>query len=409
MGTGRRTARWLVLGGVLVLLAGCGGGGSDDATGTDTNAKHGSSKASVPAPALDDATNRAMLGIRVSADLSLIDGPFPTFDDSAGSGTYGDDHTDVYTLTTKPVQAKTVSGYGQDDFGTASRVSATIDSTASPSDAGFGVVCRMQDGENYYRFGVGNDGTYSIARVVADEATLLTSDDGSWSESDLIDPAARTFDVEAICDGKDLTLYVDGEKIDSVTDDTFDSGSVAIFTETFAQPNASIAVTAFSAEGLADPDAVSDEAYGSWKNWFKTTPREITRCELRDRKESQIRPLPVFVTRCGDVAYAEMADGDGAKAAFGQLIDASDRDVEKIRGFPNCRKDTNVSGPLPEAAGTPFSGGVACLEDGSRVAIIWWNDLGIVGVVNPKADNLDFTWKWAPDWWPLTAVPKPGD
>jgi hypothetical protein len=390
---------------MLTLVAACGGG-NDDAGADDTKAKPASSsKRSAGDRFLDNEQDGPVLAVRVGADLSLADGPFPTFDDAAGSGTYGDD---AYTVTTKPTEAKTVSGYGLDDFGTSTKVTASINSTASPTDAGFGVVCRMQDdGENYYRFGVGNDGTYSIAVVVDDEATLLTSDDGTWSKSTLIDPAARTFDVEAICDGEDLALYVDGEHVDSVSDDTFDSGQVGVFSETFTMPNASIAVTSFRAEGLADPDAVSDEAYASWSNFFKSTADEITKCELGDPKEAEFRPAPEFVTRCGGVLYAQTADGDAAKAAFEKLVDASGRDIEKIRGFPDCREDTAVSGPLPATADLPIPGGVACFKRDGRVVIVWWNDAGVVGAVNLEPDDPDFTWNWAPDWWPLTAVQKP--
>ncbi len=404
--TTRRTPRSLLgvtLLALVAVLAACGGSssGSDDGATDATLAKPKPAREQTARPDPD-----AVLARSVTADLAGTNGPFPTFDDSAGSGYYGNG---VYTLVSKPADSKTVSGFGQEDFGGNASVSATIDSSGAPTDSGFGLVCRMQDGENYYRFGIGNDGTYSIAVVEDNEATLLTSDDGFWSDSDLVDEAARTFDIEARCDGDTLELSVDDEVVDSVTDDTYASGSVGVFSATFDEPNASIAVTSFAASGIIDDDAVSNEAYSAWSRFYRSTPAEVTRCDLVDSAASGLRPVPLFVTLCNGVQYAQLADSDEAEDVFGAFVaDAASGDVDSAREFPDCRTETDVVGPLPESVDLPVSGEVACIDRGDSIAVIWWNDAGIVGAYQVAPDDPSFVADWAPGWWPFTSVQKPG-
>ncbi len=408
-GSTRRGARWVVvvaLLALLALLAACGSGSNDDATDDTTNdtlAEQESSKDADSKGDADETADDPVRAVTVSADLADPNGPFPTFDDSAGSGFYGND---VYTVVTKPTEAKTVSAYGRDDFGQTTSIVAGVDSTGAPADAGFGLVCRMQDGENYYRFGIGNDGTYSIAVVVDDEAALLTSDDGFWSESNLIDPAARTFELEARCFGDDLELYVNDQLVDSVTDDTYTSGSVGVFSETFTAPNASVAFTSFGASGAFDSGVlVPQDEFDAWRAFFLNTPTEITKCELTSAKRSGLEPVPDFVTSCAGIRYAQARDADAARDAFDALVEATGADLELINGFPDCRDDTDVSGELPTIPDTTVRGRVACIEQGDDIGIVWWNEAGIVAALQWPADDPDFVADWAADWWPFRAVP----
>jgi hypothetical protein len=107
------------------------------------------------------------------------------------------------------------------------------------TDAGFGIICHYVDDQNFYYLGIGSDGYYAIARFVDDEVTFLSDSEG-WIESDGIALDAASYRLGADCGQGTLTLYVDGEAIDSVADDTFSSGDVGLFVLSASEPNAEV-------------------------------------------------------------------------------------------------------------------------------------------------------------------------
>ena len=58
---------------------------------------------------------------------------------------------------------------------------------------------------------------------------FLTNND-QWASSDLITKNASSYRVGADCGNGNLTLYVDGQQIASVSDASYTSGGVAVFT-----------------------------------------------------------------------------------------------------------------------------------------------------------------------------------
>ncbi len=86
----------------------------------------------------------------------------PTFDDGNGHGAVP--ASGNYQIGVRAIQS-VATAVLPTRFPPDQIVTATFDTSGSPSDAGFGVVCRMQDDDNYYRLGVGNDGEYAIQRV----------------------------------------------------------------------------------------------------------------------------------------------------------------------------------------------------------------------------------------------------
>lgn len=105
-----------------------------------------------------------------------------------------------------------------------------LNNSTDPNTA-FGLICNMQITNVSYYFAVTFGGQYAIAKsAIASDDLFLTNND-TWGDSDLIPKNASSYRVGADCgsDGK-LTLYVNGQQIDSVTDTTYTSGNVAIFT-----------------------------------------------------------------------------------------------------------------------------------------------------------------------------------
>jgi hypothetical protein len=98
-------------------------------------------------------------------------------------------------------------------------------------DAAFGVVCNMQITNVSYYFAVTTKGKYAIAKsMLALDDVFLTNND-AWADSALIPQNASSYRIGADC-GSDgtLTMYVNGQRIDSVTDTDYTSGNVALFT-----------------------------------------------------------------------------------------------------------------------------------------------------------------------------------
>jgi hypothetical protein len=108
-------------------------------------------------------------------------------------------------------------------------VTALNDST-DPNTA-FGIICNMQVTDVSYYFAVTFAGQYAIAKsAVALDDVFLTNND-AWADSDLIPQNASSYRVGADCGSNGtLTLYVNGQQIDSVTDTDYGSGNVALFT-----------------------------------------------------------------------------------------------------------------------------------------------------------------------------------
>jgi hypothetical protein len=104
-----------------------------------------------------------------------------------------------------------------------------LNNSTDPNTA-FGLICNMQVTDVSYYFAVTFGGQYAIAKSqLAVDDVFLTNND-AWADSDLIPQDASSYRVGADC-GNDgtLTLYVNGQQIDSVTDTDYTSGNVALF------------------------------------------------------------------------------------------------------------------------------------------------------------------------------------
>ncbi len=107
-------------------------------------------------------------------------------------------------------------------------VSIEVDATfaAGQTNGIFGILCRatadtlLQKG---YEFLITADGGYGIVKVTgpnAGESTLL----GQEGKSDAILTGTATNHLRADCSGDNLALYVNGQKIDAVTDSELTTG-----------------------------------------------------------------------------------------------------------------------------------------------------------------------------------------
>jgi len=107
----------------------------------------------------------------------------------------------------------------------------TVTNNDTDPSTAFGLLCAQQAQEwSYYYFAITPAGEYAIAKAVTDEPDFFLTNDDQWAASDLIARNAPSYRVGADCGNGTLTLYVDGQQIDSVSDTTYSTGTVGVFT-----------------------------------------------------------------------------------------------------------------------------------------------------------------------------------
>jgi hypothetical protein len=106
-----------------------------------------------------------------------------------------------------------------------------VTNNGSDPDAAFGFFCNKQypiDDSRYY-LAVSPNGEYAIAKAALAVDDEILTNNGQWETSDLITKDAASYRLGADCGNGTLTLYVDGQQIDSVSDSTYTSGGIALF------------------------------------------------------------------------------------------------------------------------------------------------------------------------------------
>ena len=107
-------------------------------------------------------------------------------------------------------------------------IEVTANNNSTDSAGTFGIICNLQITNTSYYFAITGAGEYAIGRYTLTGDTLLTND-GQWGKSSLIAADAASYRIGADCGNNTLTLYVDGQQIDSVSDSTYTSGNVGVF------------------------------------------------------------------------------------------------------------------------------------------------------------------------------------
>ena len=107
----------------------------------------------------------------------------------------------------------------------------TVLNNGSDAETAFGFFCHKQypiDDSRYY-FAVSPNGEYAIAKAALAVDDEILTNNGQWETSDLIPQVASSSRLGADGVNGTLTLYVDGQEIDSVSDSTYTSGGISLF------------------------------------------------------------------------------------------------------------------------------------------------------------------------------------
>lgn len=104
-----------------------------------------------------------------------------------------------------------------------------VNNDGAPNTA-FGILCNHQAAdESYYYLGFTSSGEYTIGKSAEGQTDVFLTNNDEWGKSDLIPRQADSYRVGADCGSGVLTLYVNGQVIDSVSDSTYASGGVGLF------------------------------------------------------------------------------------------------------------------------------------------------------------------------------------
>jgi hypothetical protein len=107
----------------------------------------------------------------------------------------------------------------------------TAINNGTDSKTAFGLMCNQQVGadNSFYYFAITPAGQYAIAKATAGESDVILTNNAQWEFSDLVPADAASYRIGADCGNGTLTLYVNGQQIDSVSDASYVSGGVALF------------------------------------------------------------------------------------------------------------------------------------------------------------------------------------
>lgn len=109
-------------------------------------------------------------------------------------------------------------------------IEVTVTNNDGESTTAFGIMCHQQESsDSYYYLAMTPGGQYAIAIAAEGQTDIFFTNDDQWGDSNLIVQNKDTYRVGADCGNGVLTLYVDGQLIDSVSDSTYTSGSIGLF------------------------------------------------------------------------------------------------------------------------------------------------------------------------------------
>ena len=109
-------------------------------------------------------------------------------------------------------------------------IETTVINNGTDSTTAFGIMCDQQliDDSVYY-FAITPGGEYAIAKAALAQTDVFLTNNDEWGSSDLIAQDAASYRIGADCGNGQLTLYVDGQQVATVSDSTYTNGGVALF------------------------------------------------------------------------------------------------------------------------------------------------------------------------------------
>jgi len=108
-----------------------------------------------------------------------------------------------------------------------SRIEVDVNALGGPANNDFGIICRYQDRANFYGFVASSDQYYGIFKMIDGRYEVLNPG-GELQVSKQIQTGDKTNRLRADCDGEQLALYINGEKMLEVQDSAFAEGEAGL-------------------------------------------------------------------------------------------------------------------------------------------------------------------------------------
>ncbi|HMU94941.1 MAG TPA: hypothetical protein PKE35_19045 [Anaerolineales bacterium] len=108
-------------------------------------------------------------------------------------------------------------------------VEVSVKNESTDPEALYGIVCNeLGSTQSFYYVGISPDGYYAfIKSAVAQDDVFLKE-----GNSDLISAAGGSVRLGLDCGNGSMTLYVNGQQVDTVSDSTYTQGSIGLFAAT---------------------------------------------------------------------------------------------------------------------------------------------------------------------------------
>jgi hypothetical protein len=120
--------------------------------------------------------------------------------------------------------------------------------SSGPPSSHFGVLCRYTDEDNFYYFTISADGYYAIfRRENGRDPEVITGDGEGMAFSSAIRTGEQSNHIRAICQEDELSLYVNGELLETINDRTHSQGDVGLGAGSGAEGGARIHFDDFAA------------------------------------------------------------------------------------------------------------------------------------------------------------------
>ncbi len=117
-------------------------------------------------------------------------------------------------------------------------ISVDLAFTGSAELAEMGVICRMQNNQDFYFFTIRSDGGYAVFKMYQGTEFFLGME--GYQLSPAIHTGIATNHIDADCIGEKLSLYVNGTHLITVEDASFQVGDVGLLVGAYDEPDVNV-------------------------------------------------------------------------------------------------------------------------------------------------------------------------
>lgn len=119
-------------------------------------------------------------------------------------------------------------------------VSISVDTafTGPAAMAEIGVICRMQNSQDFYFLTIRSDGAFAVFKMYQGNEFFIGME--GYQFSDAIRAGLNTNHIEALCRGENLSLVVNSEHLITVQDSSYQVGDVGVLAGAFDEPEVNV-------------------------------------------------------------------------------------------------------------------------------------------------------------------------